>query len=158
MPVEKFSVSLMPRELAQVDRREGARSTSINKCLERYFWLIDHERRNLRQLFSDGEIALLCDLMNGTMFADPYSVQFIAAEAQDGIALDQLDAKWKIDGPALIAKLKGLSYGSNLALIDAVQLWWHRSSMGEPVKLTVEDVLGAGAPQLRYPHNGNDED
>lgn len=156
MPVEKFSISLMPKVSAQVDRREGQRSTSINKCLERYFWLMEHERRQLRQLFNDGEISLLCDLMNGTMFADPYSVQFITAEAADGIALDRLDEKWKIDGPALLEKLKALSYGANLALIDAVQLWWHRSSLGEKVNLTVDDVLGPGSSELRYPHNSDE--
>lgn len=143
MPVDKFSVSLEPQVSARLERREGARSTVINDTLERYFWLVDVERRQLRQLLSDGEIALICDVLNGVMFADPHSVNFVSMEVQDGISMDRLDEKWKIDGPALVQKLKGCSYGTMIALVDAVQMWWHRISMGESLQPTVEDVLSS---------------
>jgi hypothetical protein len=147
MPVNKFSVSLEPQISARLERREGARSTVINTTLERYFWLVDMERRQLRQLLNNGEIALICDVLNGTMFADPYSVNFVSMEVQDSISMDRLDEKWQIDGPALVQKLKGLSYGTMLALVDAVQMWWHRISQGESLQPTIEHVLSSESRQ-----------
>lgn len=141
MPVEKYSISLMSDVAAQIARREGARSTVINDTLERYFWIVDYERRQLRQLLSESEISLICDVLNGTMFSDRYSVTVVPNEIQDGISLDHVDEKWNVDGAALVAKLRGLSYGSLMALVDAVQLWWYRNSNGDNPELTLAEVL-----------------
>lgn len=157
MPVEKFSISFDPSIAGEIERREGARSTVINECLERYFWLVAAERRNLRRLLSDSETALIVDVLNATIFADRFSVASLAHEVADGIELDRLDAKWEVDGKELVAKLENLSYGALLVLIDAVKLWWNRHSAGSNPSLTTSEVFAANL-ESKLGGNRNDLD
>lgn len=128
MPVEKFSVSLMPDTYAQVERRAepGGRSTAINHDLSRYYSLMAQARRRLRDMLSDDEAGLILDAFNGSLFRDDLSLRLAWATIQDAIEIDGLDAKWQVDGAALVSKVKQLDAAGVVALVDAAEMWWNR--------------------------------
>ncbi len=140
MVVKKQSVSLLSEIVAQVEQRvdavRGGFSGTISECLARYFEALRRARAELRAVFSDGEVALLCDVLNGSLMQS-YSVPLLYAEVEDSLS-DGYAEKWEVDGPALVAKLRGLSYIQCAALVDAVERWWgtadERPAWGEVLK------------------------
>jgi uncharacterized protein (DUF885 family) len=137
MTVSKFSISLQPDVAEKIQARRERfeaksieRSVVINKSLDRYFFILDQARRRLAELLTDGEIGLILDVLNGTLFAEPFSIQLVPAEIEDSFP-DGYTQKWKVDGPALVMKLRGLSYAELVSLVDAVERWWNRVSAGE---------------------------
>lgn len=70
-----------------------------------------------------GEASLLCDMLNAAHVDDDgLLVRHLHHEVAD--AVDELAGKWAVDGPALVAKVKGWTPGQRLAVIDAVERWW----------------------------------
>lgn len=133
MPVSKFSISLMPDTHIEIEKRldvETNRSGTINKSLERYFAILADARRHLRGLLSDPEMAMILDVLNGTGFFDPIALQLVYGEIEDSL-IDGYAEKWEVDGPALVEKLRGLTYPENAALVDAVERWWTLIAKGE---------------------------
>lgn len=147
MPIQKTSVTLDPRILAEIDRRtekfsgEGNRSAVISRHLDRYFSLLARARRELRELLGDGETMLIVDVLNGVGFWDTFGIYMVAHEVADGISLDRLDQKWKVDGKALVDKLSNLTDAQHLALVDSVTMWWDRVAKGEQPPHTTADVF-----------------
>jgi len=139
MPVSKFSISLMPDVVASIETRGDERSTTINRCLGRYFAVLDDSRRKLAELLSDAEMGLILDVFNGTLFAEPFGIQLVDREVSDSL-VDGYAEKWKCDGPALVKKLRGLDYVDQVALVDVVERWWNRVAAGEP-KLKPSEAL-----------------
>lgn len=133
MPVDKFPISINPELSLEIERRNAGenRSGAISKMLSRYLYVLADARRRLRDEFSEGEISLILDALNGIGHFDVHAPSFVNAEIADAISLDQLDAKWKVDGPALVAKLNALSYADKLAIVDASERWWNRVGAGE---------------------------
>ena len=134
MTVSKFSISLMPNVISEIEARAhatgGERSATINRMIDRYTTLLNDSRRHLREILTDAEIGLVLDVFNGTLFAEPFSIQLVAKEIEDSL-VDGYAEKWKCDGPELVHKLNGLSYADQVALVDAVERWWNRVSAGE---------------------------
>lgn len=147
MPLQKTSVTLDPKVLAEIDWRteritgEGNRSAIISRHLSRYFSLLARARRELRALLSDGETMLIVDVLNGVGFWDTISVYLVAHEVADGISLDRLDRKWNVDGKALVDKLANLNDAQHLALVDSVTMWWDRVAKGERPAHTMAEVF-----------------
>lgn len=147
MPIQKTSVTLDPRILAEIDRRtekfsgEGNRSAIISRHLDRYFSMLARARRELRELLSDGETMLIVDVLNGVGFWDTFGIYMVAHEVADGISLDRLDEKWRIDGKTLVEKLSNLTDAQHLALVDSVTMWWDRVAKGEQPPHTTADVF-----------------
>jgi hypothetical protein len=83
-----------------------AGATYILEALPRLYQRTLYE---MKGVFSEGELSLMIDVMNGTMLTPQLAGQQIGANVSDGIALDHLDKKWEIDGKALNEKLAGLS-------------------------------------------------
>ena len=79
-------------------------------------------RARLVGQFSAGELALIADSSNGTRW-DAYSVPLLYANVEDGLD-DGLAEKWEVEGAALVAKLRALSYIEAAAIVDAVERWW----------------------------------
>lgn len=146
MPAPKTSVTLDPRILEEIDRRvehagEGSRSAVISRHLDRYFSLLQRARRELRQMLSDGETMLIVDVLNGVGFWDTFGIYMVEHEVSDGIALDHLDRKWLVDGPALVEKLRSLNDAQQLAIVDSVSMWWNRVAQGEQPAHTTAEVF-----------------
>lgn len=140
MPAQKFTITLPEQASEQIEARTtpglerggGQRSQTFAKCLSRYFYLMAQARAGLRsqKLFSDQELGLLCDALNGSLYNEPRTVNYLPAEIADAIQLDNLSEKWEVDGPALIEKLNGLAQIELFALVDGIEMWWERQGRG----------------------------
>lgn len=127
-PVQKFSISLPPKIVDALAIREGERSPIIASSLERYFEILRRELTSLR--LSRGEMGMILDVLNGTAFSEPFSMQLLDAEIEDALQ-DSYAEKWEIDGPALVHKLRAASFAQKVAVIDAAERWWYRVGRGE---------------------------
>ncbi len=85
-------------------------------------------------MLSEAEIGLILDAFNGTMFADSSSIRYAWSEVQDAIEYDALDSKWNVDGKALVEKMKMISLGHMITLVDSVEIWWNRVGNGEQLE------------------------
>ncbi|NLC57471.1 MAG: hypothetical protein GX774_11590 [Armatimonadetes bacterium] len=138
MKTQRLSITMPAHTLAQVEARQARpgeeqstdRSATIAKSLDRYFYALNSARRDLRERFSAAEQGLLIDVMNGALFASPCAIGFLEHEVADAL-IDGAAERWHVDGPALMKKLKALSYCEKLALIDAAERWLHRAGRGE---------------------------
>lgn len=128
MPVQKFSVSLPENLTSELAAREGERSTILARSLGRYFEILRRELRTLN--LSRGEIGMILDVLNGTLFAEPFSIQLLDAEIEDAL-VDGYAEKWEIDGPALATKLRNASFAQKVAVVDAAERWWNRVGQGD---------------------------
>lgn len=133
MPANKISITIGD-VLSEIDARgeRGAanRSGVINRDLERYYETLKYGRQSLRDRLSTGEVSAILDNLNGCWLAEPVSIRLIYANVADGLD-DGLAEKWNIDGPALVRKLKNLSFAELCALADAAERWWNRVANGE---------------------------
>lgn len=102
------------------ERTQGDRSAAVSRMIERY---AEVARRHLPE-FSEAEWSLLREALNGWLAEPAASVGWLALGVRDAIALDGLDEKWGVDGPALIARLEALDYAGCCAVLDAVERWW----------------------------------
>ncbi len=138
MKTQRLSITIPAHTLAHVEARQARsgeeqsydRSSIIAKSLDRYFYALAAARRGLRERFSAGEQGLLLDVANGALFASPCAIGFLEHEVAAAL-VDGAAEKWHVDGPALMKKLKELSYAEKLALIDAAERWWNRAARGE---------------------------
>jgi len=73
----------------------------------------------LRGIFSRGELCALLDVFNGVWLTAEIGGQHLLLEIHDAIQLNGLDAKWKIDGPDFLERLKELPFAAKVAL----ELW-----------------------------------
>lgn len=64
---------------------------------------------NLRGRFTRGELMLMIDVFNATALTPMLAGQQLDIQVADGIALDELDKKWEIDGGALNNKIADLT-------------------------------------------------
>ncbi len=141
MKTQRLSITMPAHTLAQVEARQANpqdeqstdRSATIAKSLDRYFYALSAARRGMRERFSAGEQGLLIDVANGALFASPCAINFIEHEVADAL-IGGAAERWHVDGPALMKKLKALSYVEKLALIDAAERWLHRAGRGEQPK------------------------
>jgi hypothetical protein len=112
----------------------GGTSVTVNQDLER---LYDLYRRAIREVpLALDEARLIVDCCNGTIY-DARSAPMLWASIEDSCHLDGLDAKWGIDGPALVEKLKGLTQLQSLALVDAAERFWNLPDGGRDLDADV---------------------
>lgn len=135
MPVKKYSISMPEHIVGAMDARANdtgdGRSTIIWRSLARYLAILNRAKAEMREKFSREECALILDSCNGVAFIDTISIQLLPENIVDAIAIDKLDKKWQVDGKALIEKMRTLSYGDKMAVVDAISLWWDKVSRGE---------------------------
>lgn len=95
----------------------------VNTVADRYLELVERHRPAL----TVAEWALVFDALNGTITWD--SAEGLAATGSriaHAIDRDGLAEKWGVDGPALLATLRGLSYAETVALVDVAERFWAR--------------------------------
>lgn len=138
MAIPKITISLKDEVLESVDSRgergEANRSGVISRDLDRYYDALKRARVELRKKLSEAEIAAIIDNLNGVWMAETVSITLLYANIEDAIELEELDKKWKIDGLALVEKLRSMSFIELCALTDAVERWWNRNTPGEDLK------------------------
>ena len=135
MPAKKLSITLDGSVWAEVASRlqqnEQNVSGTISRDLDRYYAALERARRSLREKLSQSEISAVIDNLNDCWMAEPYSIQLVYANIADGIQEEGLAQAWGIDGPALVEKLRTMSFIELCALVDASERWWNRIANGE---------------------------
>ncbi len=119
------SIWLRPELEKELISRGSNRSQIIRRDLERLYTFYRLALREMKLTLP--ECWFIADMLNGSLM-DANSAGLLWAEAEDAIALDGLDKKWKIDGKALVEKLKNLSEIQALALVDAAERFWQANT------------------------------
>jgi len=103
------------------DRDNGARAEALREMVARY----DLICRRDQPKFSVAEWKLICDVMNGVWTSDGgANIPMIWAEVSDGIRLNAVDKKWRVKGAALVEKIRALTAGQTIAVLDTVERFW----------------------------------
>lgn len=151
MALEKRTITIHPSLVATARNRNRNLSAAIARMLVRYTTALREARRDLSKQLTPQECALILDALNGSALVDQVSIRLIPYSVRDAIEIDGLDRKWDVDGQRLVEKLDALSPFERLALADAVEAWWERTSRGEtpqPVEMLTnhpdDDVLKSG--------------
>lgn len=117
--------------------RTGGRAAVAARDLDRYYTLLARDLRAVA--LTRGEAGLLVALANGTLW-EPWSATpaLLAAQVEDADPAEV--APWGVDVPALVARLRALTPGQALAVVDACERSWLRTPAdGE----TLDDALAA---------------
>lgn len=95
-------------------------SGTINRIADRYYEILRRSRIDL----SEPEINAVRDALNGWL-AEPAATIHggPALEVEDALE-DGLAERHGIDGRALVAKLRALTYAQEVALVDSVEQYW----------------------------------
>jgi hypothetical protein len=107
-------------------RDDGSLSGAITRDLRRYYAVVRDELAALR--LTRDEACAICDALNGTHL-DEHMPRFLWAEVEDADRLNGLGAKWEIDALALAVRLRSLSPGACMAIVDAVERFWAHADL-----------------------------
>lgn len=116
---------------AQIKMR-GEVSEVGRTSLERYYLLLSIARAEMLETFTEGELGLLADICNGTLF-EPYEIalRMLFAEAED--CEEFYYHKWEATRHVLVAKLNALLPIQSAALIDSIERFWRAAGTGMSV-------------------------
>jgi hypothetical protein len=98
----------------------------------------------LKGRFSRGELMLMIDVNNGLWLTPLMAGQHMTAQVSDGIALDGLDEKWKIEGAALNRKVAAMTIFEAACLELWVQAFW-KNLDAYSFEAYVADLAGGAA-------------
>ena len=103
---------------------KGADSVSgrLGQICDRY--AETNRRARIAQRFSEPELNALRDCCNGTIFGPAQLIDGAVLANFEDSAPDGLYEKWGIDAPATIAKLRGLTYPEQVALVEDIEAFW----------------------------------
>lgn len=108
--------------------RDGQSLGSVAaRDLDRYYALLAREYQTLR--LTEAEENLVRDACNGTQW-DVFATALVWAAVDDGIRVDHLDQKWGVNGPALVQRLRMMTVGQSIAVVDAVERFWITQEKG----------------------------
>lgn len=100
----------------------GTVSSRVNRIGDRYAEII--RRVQIEKRLDEAEWNLVRDSLNGTLHEPASQIRGVWQGVEDSITLDGLAEKWGVDGDALLAKLRDLTYVEEVALVEAVERWW----------------------------------
>ena len=110
--------------------------------------MLSRGRAQARATFSERELWLIADMLNGTAIISDF-IELLWAEASDGCFLDGLDEKWGVDSDVLVRKLRGAELSTLFAVADAVEQFWLQEEPGSI--LATFDHLDGGGPRSCAP-------
>lgn len=129
-----YYVRVNPRIEAEVEARKDGAAMSANRVLERdlarHYYMIRVARAEANSMLSPEEAALIADAMNGIL-TESHSIALLPHNIRDAISLEELDAKWEVDGEALLSKLEVMPLLTLAAIVDAAERFWAAVSRGE---------------------------
>ncbi len=118
--------------------------------LARYHMLLARGRASARATFSENELWLMADALNGTVQLAEF-IEYLWHEVSDACHLDDLDRKWEVDGKELVRKLREAETSTIFALADAIEQFWLREDRRSV--LDTFDELDLGKPRLCAYHS-----
>lgn len=92
----------------------------VRQICDRYAEIVRREQAMLSRLFSDGELHLIAAVIAGIQFDSAASCRGLWLAVEARMIEDELDQQHQVNGEALLAKLKNLSYAQEVALIEAL--------------------------------------
>ncbi len=113
---------LLSKIETRADPAGGGISEAIRESLSRYYYLLDFDRSKMQDTFTRGELSLMVDLCNGTVFQPLTVINGVSGNVAD--AEDFYFEKWKCDRKELLAKLDKLTPCQHFALVDAIERFW----------------------------------
>jgi len=120
--------SLTP-EILKLDS-EGMRQVDIAKQLGISRQAVSDALKRHRQktAFSDDDLCLIADALNGVRYTDgiPHTF-YLISNIVDAIEIDGIDQKWEVDRVAISAKLKALTENDAKTLHERVEAFWDAS-------------------------------
>jgi hypothetical protein len=122
----RVSDDLLSKIETRADPAGGGISEAIRESLSRYYYLLDYERAKIQDTFTRGELSLMVDLCNGTLFQPFTVINGVSANVAD--AEDFYFDKWKCDRKELLDKLDKLMPCQHFALVDAIERFWSEIS------------------------------
>ncbi len=117
------------------DHGDRAPGYVAERDLVRYYALLNETLKTIT--LSEGEASLICDVLNSTLM-EPHTMKYVWVEVEDSLP-DGTAEQWGVDGPALVAMLRGLTYAQAAAVVDAAERWWCLP----PERRTIPDGLKA---------------
>lgn len=123
MASKPHSIRPAPSVHAAIANNGGGRGMShrLAQICDRYLELL--RRAPLPEL-SEAEVNALRDCMNGTLNEPAGTIRCSIWANFEDACYDGLAEKWEIDGPALLEKLKALTYAQELGLIEQIEAYW----------------------------------
>lgn len=108
---------------ARTDHPDAAGTPGLvaRRDLERYYTVLADSLARLDLTL--GQACLLMDALNGT-WMDTSSYRLLWAEVDDSIREENLAGKWSVDGAQLVERLRSLSPGEQMAMVDAAERFW----------------------------------
>lgn len=81
---------------------------------------------SLKNTFSRAELSLLIDVFNGTFLTPDLAGQHLEIQVEDGIRLEGLDEKWKVDSETLLGKVRALNMFERACLEIWAKGFWNK--------------------------------
>lgn len=108
-----------PDDILVLLQGKGSLSGRVTTIIDRYHEMV--RRTRIERHFSQAEMACVLDACMNWL-AEPAPTVFggAALEVEDSLA-DGIAEKWGVDGGALLSKLKALTPGQEVALVEAIE-------------------------------------
>lgn len=127
-----------PEEIVEKIKARGELSDQLREGMTRYYALLDYERVQIRDRFTQGELGLILDLCNGTAWTGGMIPLGVQANCED--AEEFYYERWECERKPLIDKLSALTPAQEYALVDAIERWW--LAVGHGFQPPIEQLLG----------------
>lgn len=111
----------LPDHLLALVQGHGSLSGRISTIVDRYHEIL--RRTRIERRFTEVEFNAIRDACQSWL-AEPAAALFggVALEIEDSLA-DGLAEKWDVDAAALLDKLKALTPGEEVALVESIEGW-----------------------------------
>jgi len=94
----------------------------------------------LKERFSQGELGIMLDVMNGSMIGSDNYGRHLTMNCTDGVALYRLDKKWNIEKDPFFEKLGNLTTFQAACLEIWANAFWY-SQTAKNSEGTIEDYI-----------------
>ena len=122
-----ISTRVTPPTLEFLETHGRNRTCAAEYILESFPSLFAKEMAGIKEKFNQDELKLIIDVFNGLLPTAMMAGHHLLASVEDGIRLDNLDAKWQVDGQELVDKIKALSPAQRAILeIWGIGYWQHQ--------------------------------
>lgn len=112
-------------KMLRVDKEKGKSfSSCINGLIDRYYYYVDIERRELNKIFTKGEWNAIYNACSSTAWTPATIPGGVLANIED--SLDEELEMYDVDRSEIEKKLRELNYGQQYVLVELIEEWWDK--------------------------------
>ncbi|WP_159876756.1 MULTISPECIES: hypothetical protein [Aquitalea] len=104
----------------EVEAHHYGDEARVQQICDRYAEIVRREQAILSRQFSDAELQLIAHVLQNVRFEEAASCRGVWLAVETCMIDEELDQHFKLDGEALLHKMKALSYAQEVALIEAL--------------------------------------